>query len=323
MIVVRVLIVLLLLIAVPLTAVRVFGLDRDYPWVTLMTVFPYVAVVAGLATVGALLAGYRWEAGVGLVTLVACAAVLVPRELPDRVGTPEAAGPELTIAVSNLRVGRGDATTIAAAVERYEVDVLVVLELTEGSIERLIAAGLSRSLEHTEVLPSRLTSGAAIYSVHPLRRLEPSMQRRFGGGTPRVVIDVPGYGEVEVSAVHPLPPINPEWSSFWSAALRSLPGPATTTDEADLRILAGDFNATHDHREFRSLLRKGWVDAAAARGLGLRPTFSGIGFGDPVPPVTLDHVLVDERVTVEQVDLHPIPNSDHRMIVVRVRLPAP
>jgi endonuclease/exonuclease/phosphatase family metal-dependent hydrolase len=77
-----------------------------------------------------------------------------------------------------------------------------------------------------------------------------------------------------------------------------------------------------DHYWFRELLDSGWVDAADARGMGLRSTFGGPGAGAPVPPVTLDHVLVDTDVLVEHVSTRPLPGSDHLMLIVRLRLPA-
>ena len=54
---------------------------------------------------------------------------------------------------------------------------------------------------------------------------------------------------------------------------RALPG---SDCQGDVRILAGDFNATLDHPELRALLDRGYVDAADAAGAGLA--------GRPGPP---------------------------------------
>lgn len=87
-------------------------------------------------------------------------------------------------------------------------------------------------------------------------------------------------------------------------------------------LLVGDFNATLDHRALRDVLDRGWVDAAAAHGAGLRPTFHGLPSGEPVPPVTLDHVLVDRQVRIEDVQTRSVAGTDHRLLLVRLRLPA-
>jgi endonuclease/exonuclease/phosphatase (EEP) superfamily protein YafD len=39
-------------------------------------------------------------------------------------------------------------------------------------------------------------------------------------------------------------------------------------------------------------------------------------------PITIDHVLVDRRIRVEAVRVAAIPGSDHRAVIVTLRLPA-
>ena len=72
-----------------------------------------------------------------------------------------------------------------------------------------------------------------------------------------------------------------------------------------LRLLAGDFNATLDHHELRRLLGDGgYVDAADAVGAGYDTTWPA---GRDFPPeITIDHVLVDPRVRVQDVSVHPV-----------------
>jgi endonuclease/exonuclease/phosphatase family metal-dependent hydrolase len=70
-----------------------------------------------------------------------------------------------------------------------------------------------------------------------------------------------------------------------------------------LRILAGDFNATQDHRALRGVLGRGY--AVRRRAL----------------PITIGHVLVDRRIRLETVHVAAVPGSDHRAVVVALRLP--
>jgi endonuclease/exonuclease/phosphatase family metal-dependent hydrolase len=86
-------------------------------------------------------------------------------------------------------------------------------------------------------------------------------------------------------------------------------------------VLAGDFNATLDHSGLRRLIRTGYRDAAATVGAGLAGTW-GPYDGDPIPPVTIDHVLVDRRVRVRSVSVHRVPGSDHRAVLAELALPA-
>ena len=92
------------------------------------------------------------------------------------------------------------------------------------------------------------------------------------------------------------------------------------TPDGRLRILAGDFNATLDHAELRRVLDTGYQDAAAQVGAGLHGTWPH-GRRFP-PPVTIDHVLADERLGVRAVSIHTIPGTDHRAVLAELELPA-
>jgi endonuclease/exonuclease/phosphatase family metal-dependent hydrolase len=122
-----------------------------------------------------------------------------------------------------------------------------------------------------------------------------------------------GGGRVAVQAVHPLPPITASSVRSWRATLRTLP-PAR---RGPPRVIAGDFNATLDHRELRRLLDTGYADAADVTGGGLRTTW-------PVqrrrPPVTIDHVLADERLAVLRYEVHELPGTDHRAVLAELAL---
>lgn len=311
----RVAVAVTLALVATITGVRLAGVTVRHPWVAVLTVFPWLVAVAALATVTA--AALRWWPGavVGVVLVLLGAAVLVPRATAGPTVTAE--GPPLTVAVANLRVGAADPAALVAAVEHHGIDVLVTLELTEAAIVSLAAGGLGRHLPHAVLEPSRFTSGGGIHSRLPLRALAPSEDRGFGR-TPRAVVQVDADLEVVVEGVHPLPPIRADWTRQWARTLDRLGAPRA--DER--RLLTGDFNATLDHPQLRSLLARGWHDAAAAVGRGLVPTFNALPYGEPVPPVTLDHVLVDPWTQVEAVDVLPLPGSDHRILVVDVRLPA-
>lgn len=303
-------------VALPLTALRLVGAGRSFPLAAALTVYPYVLAVTAAGAVLAAVAGLRTVAAVLALTVTVGLLASAPRVLPS--AQPAVDGPTLTVAVANLREGRADADALVALVVERSVDVLVAPELTPDAITRLEVAGLGAVLPHAVTRPSTRTSGAGIFSRHPLTRGPDSTRGGFGA-TPSARVDVPHAPPVDLRGVHPLPPISAAWTAAWRDALAAVPGPE---DGPVLRIVAGDLNASHDHGPFRDLLRAGYVDAAAARGQAWRPTFSAPDERPPVPPVTLDHVLVDPRVAVERVTTHPLPGSDHRAVVARLRLPA-
>jgi len=311
--------VVLLVLAAGVLLARVLGLDAGYPLVAVMTVLPWVVVLCALLLAAAGLLGERRVALAAAVLLAVGVVVLAPRAVagPGPAVLPD--GPELVVAVANLREGAADAGALVAVVEDHAVDVLLTLELTELAIGRLADAGLGAVLPEQVLLPSRLTSGGGIHARTALEALEPGTSRRFGS-TPRARLSVDGAPPVVLEGVHPLPPIDREWTAQWQAALAGLPLPGRADEPVVL--VAGDLNATLDHRALRAVLARGWVDAADAVGAGLRPTFNALPFGEPVPPVTIDHVLVDGRVQVLEVATAALPDSDHHVLVVRLRLPA-
>jgi endonuclease/exonuclease/phosphatase (EEP) superfamily protein YafD len=132
-------------------------------------------------------------------------------------------------------------------------------------------------------------------------------------------VAAPAGAPVIVESAHPMSPYPLSVLRWWWTDLRTQPA---ATPGGDLRILAGDFNATLDHAPLRALLATGYVDAADAVGAGLTGTW-GPYDGDLIPPVTIDHVLCDRRIAVHEVAVYPMPGSDHRAVLAELRLPAP
>jgi endonuclease/exonuclease/phosphatase family metal-dependent hydrolase len=155
-------------------------------------------------------------------------------------------------------------------------------------------------------------AGSGLYSRHPLRALP---EQRTQMAMPQAEFTLPGGRQVAITAVHPVPPISPQAFRDWRYDIGHLPSARAA---APVRILAGDFNATLDHATLRSLIDRGYADAADRTGAGLVPTW---GLGSARPPLTIDHVLVDERCAVRKVKVYDLNGSDHRAVFAEIRLP--
>ncbi|MEV5765536.1 endonuclease/exonuclease/phosphatase family protein [Micromonospora sp. NPDC052213] len=297
-------------------ALRLAGLDHG-PLVQLLAFTPYVAAGSLLPLVLALALRRRWPAVVAAMVTTALVAVVTPRALP--AGQPSAAGPTVRVLTANLLAGAADARALVDLVERHRVDVLTVQEFTPGAAAELDRLGLDRLLPHRHLDPQPGTVGSGLYARFPVD--EGGVRRNRGGwgfdqayGT----VTVPGAPPVRVESAHPAAPYAVDQVGHWRTDLAAQP-PATP--DGPLRILAGDFNATLDHAPLRALLATGYVDAADEVGAGLTGTW-GPYDGDPIPPVTIDHVLVDRRIAVRAVAVHRVPGSDHRAVLAELRLPA-
>jgi endonuclease/exonuclease/phosphatase (EEP) superfamily protein YafD len=291
--------------------VRTLGLDGGAITVQAMAFTPYAALTSPLPVLAALLLRRRVIAAVAGVVAVALAFAVVPRAMAG--AGPDTRGPRLTVMTANLYIGRGDARTVVELVRRYHVDVLSLEELTPAELERLDAAGIASALPHRVAEPLPGASGAAVLARAPLVAL--ASPHAGVNPQPAARLNPTGAPPVAITAVHPAPPVNGGREDGWSHALDTLPG----AEASQLRILAGDFNATLDHRALRGVLDRGYADSADRAGAGLRPTWPAVR--RRALPITIDHVLVDPRIRVEAVHVAAVPGSDHRAVVVTLRLP--
>ncbi len=87
--------------------------------------------------------------------------------------------------------------------------------------------------------------------------------------------------------------------------------------EHDVDAVLGDLNATLDHAPLRRLVDAGWRDAVELANGGFLPTWPSHGEYSPFPGpvVAIDHVMVDDGLTVTEVDTVDIPGTDHRGVV--------
>ncbi|HEX5542483.1 MAG TPA: endonuclease/exonuclease/phosphatase family protein [Micromonospora sp.] len=295
--------------------VRGFGLERG-PLVQLLAFTPYVAV-GSLAPLLLMLVLRRWwAAGVAAVSALVLIGAVAPRALPG--GSAAADGPTVRVMTANLLFGTADAAALVRLVRTERVDLLALQEFTADAEATLDRLGLTELLPHRQTNPEAGASGSALYSRFPLS--DGGARRNNEGGLRQAyaTLHVPGAPPVLVESVHPAAPYALWKLPAWRADLAAQP-PATP--DGPLRILVGDFNATLDHAPMRALLRTGYVDAAAAVGAGLVGTW-GPYDGDLIPPVTIDHVLVDKRIGVREVSVHPLAGSDHRPVLADLSLPA-
>ncbi|MEV1332087.1 endonuclease/exonuclease/phosphatase family protein [Micromonospora costi] len=296
---------------------RLAGLDRG-PLVQALAFTPYVAAWSPIPVVLALALRRRWPALVAAVAAVALVAVVAPRGLAS--SPPRATGPTVRLLTANLLAGGAAPDTLVDLVRRHRVDVLVVQEFTPRAQADLDRLGLDRLLPYRQLNPLDGTPGSGLYSRFPIGDVGVRRHRGAWGFTQAYgTVAVPGAPPVRVESAHPAAPYAVDQVGFWRADLAAQP-PATP--DGELRILAGDFNATLDHSPLRALLRTGYVDAADATGRGFVGTW-GPYDGDPIPPVTIDHVLVDRRIAPRTVRVLNLPGTDHRPVLATLQLPAP
>jgi endonuclease/exonuclease/phosphatase (EEP) superfamily protein YafD len=294
---------------------RIAGADRipatDFPMAALMSLTPYAAAAAPLAILPGLLLRRRAAAIVAVLAAAALAAAVLPRVIS--ASQPAATGPRLRVLTANLMFSTVDPEYLYDLIRRTRPDVVSLQEFTPDEADGLTKAGIQRLLPYNLLRPEWGASGSGLYSRYPVTALpEPTTVMRM----PRAVLTLPGGRTLEMYVVHPLPPISSHQTTHWRHDLDTLPSAAGK--DGPIRILAGDFNATLDMAEFRTVLSRGYADAADRRGHGLAPTWGVDKYG---PPLSFDHVAVDRRVAVRGYGIHLLPGSDHRAVFADLQLP--
>lgn len=238
------------------------------------------------------------------------------RRVPDRAplrpyGTRQLAtsGRTLRLMQANILIGGADPDTLAASVDRLRIDVLTVCELTPQGLDNLMASRLPELLPYHYCSTADRGKGTGIWSRYPLS----DTQRHDGFVTELLSarIELPDDPAPLVFAVHPMPPW-PHPPGDWLRELELLRQLlAKIPDDAGPVLVAGDFNATMDHRPYRALLDGPYRDAAMAVGAGIQATYAADRWYPAA--IAIDHILVRDAIAreVHTVDL---PGSDHRGI---------
>lgn len=283
-----------------------------------VTQITLVALVVGVqfaaiptAAAALLFAAARSRAGcaVALVLTVVLAGIQIPNFLADG---PDASGPEITVLSVNAAHGDADAQAIVDQVRSSGADILAVQELTGEEEASLTAAGIDALLPHKFTAALPVADGTGLWSSTPL-----------SGGT-----TLPDFGFVPVQATtvvdgveltvvsfHSMAPATPRRTVQWAADLTRIRTVMETYKGTV--VVAGDFNATSDHRQFRQIAGDGFTDAADVAGAGLYRTFPA-----DRPLARLDHIVVSDTVDASEVGPVPIPGSDHLAVTARLQLPA-
>lgn len=297
-------------------AARLLGLERGFPLVPLIAFTPWVALGSVIPIAAAALTRRPLAALLAGVVALGFAAVVLPRAFGGGVG--DRSGTALEVMTANLKVGKADPNRFVALVEELDPDLLAVQELTPSIAAALERAELARLLPDSVLRAEPGSSGSGIYATADLRGLASPSLAPGGFSMAAATLQPAEFGGplLEVTSVHTQPPTRGETTALWKQDLDSLPpaGPG------EYRLLLGDFNATLDHAELRSVIDGGYNDAADAAGAGLAFTWPS-GRILP-PPVTIDHVLADERLGVGDVSVHEISGSDHRAVFAELYLPS-
>lgn len=286
--------------------------------VQLLAFLPWFTVPAAMAFLLALPGGSRPLQVLTAVLLGVQVLWLFPPGVPaSDAARARAPAVRVKVMTINAELGGADAAGVVELVREQHVGLLAIEEYTPDLEDRLAVAGLTAVLPHQVSHPRGRAAGAAVYSSYPLTGAGLVPGTRFA--MPAVSVDL-GRGNLRVVAVHTLAPVDDglaQWRRDFAALGDADPGSGPL-------LLAGDFNATLDHREFRGLLadgRRPLVDVAAASGNRLVPTWPMRGYH--LPGVTLDHLVTGGGIHGSDYAAHRLAGTDHAAVTATLDVPVP
>ena len=277
-----------------------------------------LALASGVRSGDPGVAARRRLAGSGLLLAAAAHGVIVVRRGWARPGSGERA--DLVVVSLNTLGGAATAEDIAPVVraELTTADALMVaLPETPEPLARRCAALLAAAGHPVQVFST--TADPA----NPLSTTSLLVSERLGSyrqvDAPTMLLGavltepVDGPGPV-LAAVHPGAPMPAVGLSRWRSDVTAAVGISRAHRYS---VVAGDFNTTVDHAMMRHLEPS--VDAATVAGRGAEGTWPA-HFPAPLA-APIDHVLVSGGMTVLGSRTLRVGESDHRAVVVRLRLP--
>jgi len=234
--------------------------------------------------------------------------------VPSYAGSHASGRPDLVVMTSNLRLGLGDTTEVTRLAERGHADVVVLEEVTPIAFVGL--ERLRRELPYLAGEPFAGARGTVVLSRYPLTQV--SQIKVYNGAW---VMTVGAPKPFSLVAVHTSQPMASPL--LWRSDHRSLLWQTTLVARRGPVVMAGDFNATLDHRPMRDLMGLGLSDAARQANAGWQPTWpSDPEAGHALPfglgAMAIDHVLVSRQFSAISTSTHEVTGTDHRALLARL-----
>lgn len=285
-----------------------FSLFASHHWAfDLLTSFHMQYAVALLPVASLFLLKKRWRSGlVLLVALVYNLGLILPVYLPN--AHRPISEQSIRLMVTNVWSANREHDRLLRFIQEESPDLILALEVNAAWAS--VLDELNDEYPHQKSFARADNFGIALISRKPFRKAE--ILSLGDRQLPSVYAEIAFEDGVIVSMLgtHPLPPVGR------SAAMRNqqLKDVAEFADRLDGHvILCGDLNVTPWSPYWNQLV-KGSKLRDSRQGFGLQPTFPATL---PWLRIPIDHVLVSDKISVEDRRVGPQIGSDHRFGTTR------
>lgn len=304
---------LALLPALAATVLRLTG-PTDDTWALAASFIPYGQLgypVALVLLLIALVRARRRRLLGGLAVLVVGLTGLhlswaLPFFVPDH---RPVVGPGFTLLSQNTYNGGVDVDQLSAAAAG--VDVVVLSETTSAFLRELQTTEWDEEFPYAVGADPGAPADTSVFSRFPLTQTSQYGDDAFTQWV--TTVSVPGRPPVRLVAAHPC---NPFCGRGLFASNHALLEGIVRANLASPLVVAGDLNAIDDHAPLVRLRADGMRSATDLVGAGWLPTYPA---NRAFPPLfAIDHVLVNDRLTVTAQRTVDLPGTDHLGLVATV-----
>jgi endonuclease/exonuclease/phosphatase (EEP) superfamily protein YafD len=215
--------------------------------------------------------------------------------------------PPVRAMLMNLNASNGHTEKVLLAIDQYNPDILLLLEVTPHWAEEL--KPLEKRFPHQMARPQSDCFGILLMSRHPLENRR--IANLGGSGFPSLLADVyVGKQTFSFLGTHPVPPVGAA-----NAALRNRQLLNLEPLVAELRfpvVLMGDLNTTSWSPHFARLEATTQL-RNSQKGFGVQPTWPS---GSRLAKIPIDHLLHSPSIKVLNRMVGPDVGSDHRPVIV-------
>ncbi|MET9270559.1 endonuclease/exonuclease/phosphatase family protein [Kribbella sp. NPDC003557] len=297
----------LVVVAVPLYP-ELFGLDEVTPFAQLAAFRPQgLVVVLVLSLLMLVRRGWRIAAALVAVLALVGAGLTAPRRLSDARPAPAGAR-VLTMMVANVLGGGARAADVAQLIRDHKPDLVSLPEAQVDVREEIRAQLQDQQYKGFTAQPSTaVESATSVLVASSLGAV--TFGSEDGTAFGNIVVTGGTLGPIRLIAYHGYPPL-PDAVTTWKKDLQTV---RRWCAQNPPTVVAGDFNATLDHADFRQALGGYCRSIGPTVGGGLRGTWPA---DQPALLRTqIDHVVVSRQFQPGRFSTYPIQGTDHRAVV--------
>jgi endonuclease/exonuclease/phosphatase (EEP) superfamily protein YafD len=303
----------LMLALVPTALATLIGFAASVnPLAELFVHFKVLYWWSGLLTGVGLCALKRWRwAMVALVVFVIHSVGIVPWYVPRSVDVPDGVASNLRLLSANVLSTNQSPEEVIAYIREANPDIVLLQEISPSWVSHLQPL-VDSAYPHAKFEPQTDNFGMATLSKIPIDSF--TVLDPLNWAIPIIESKLTINGRsLSILNFHPLPPGNRAYIEVRNQQLAYVD--SYTKAQADLCIVAGDFNVTPWSPQYTSMVNDSCL-YNTRQGFGLLLSW-------PKPPVIpIDHVLASTEI--HTLDMHVGPNvgSDHRPLLVHLYIPA-